>query len=95
MQEKFVTVNEPKPYKTLMKYLFPAAKHFYKQLEKGTSEAATKLEIYSEYLRLSNHGVIFKDILQLGSPKNYLLRYKEKALFLENIVDCTHELKQK
>ena len=87
MQEKFLAANESAPYKTQMKYLFPAAKHFYKQLAAGPSEAATQLDIYSEYLRLSHRGVFFKDILQLGAPKNYLLRYKEKALSLENLLD--------
>ena len=41
MQEKFLSANEPAPYKTQMKYLFPAAKHFYKQLAEGPSEAST------------------------------------------------------
>jgi len=45
------------------------------------------LNAYSGYMRRSTRGVFFKEILELGTAKNYVLRYKDKVLALQNILD--------
>ena len=38
-------------------------------------------------MRQSTRGVFFKEILELGTAKSYILRYKDKVLALQNILD--------
>lgn len=45
------------------------------------------LNAYSGYMRRSARGVFFKEILELGTAKSYVLRYKDKVLALQNILD--------
>jgi len=45
------------------------------------------LNAYSASMRRSTRGVFFKEILELGAAKSYVLRYKDKVLALQNILD--------
>lgn len=38
-------------------------------------------------MRRSTRGVFFKEILELGTAKSYVIRYKDKVLALQNILD--------
>lgn len=38
MHEKFLTLNESAPFKTQLRYLLPAAKNFYRQLQSEDEE---------------------------------------------------------